>query len=428
MMRLFSSFNELDGKKETVDRKKSKSFKALPLLFALIIFSFLAQGSFLMAQQGKIVYISNQMGSWDIWIMNADGSDKTRLTFDDATNEHAPRFSPDGKKIAFNWIVGNESRLMVMDRDGSNATCVRTYPWSVYFYEWSASDWLCLAGNSRPGCFMDDLRLIRPDGSDERILLQNVPSHGAAVTPDGQSILYVKSVYCWTPYNQIRMMDIDGSNDRLVFPNDRKAEFWPSYFNQDPRQFVFHQSDSSRGYGRPLNLYTMNDDGTGKTRVTNLTGDYAFMTPIMSNDDSKILCSYNFGNNSDIVIVDRDSGNFTNLTSSPYRESYPDWYESTCSFGPADQPLVFERGKGKPIIENVNWESCGGNGKMKIACHRTASAHIYLNGAEIVSPQMLNNNTKILEIPIILEQDTNILQVKVEGKPTGTLEIEFIEE
>ena len=427
-MRILSSFDYLDRKKERAERKKSKNFNAFSLILVLVVLSFVAQGHFLIAQQGKIAYVSNQMGSNDIWIMNADGGDKTRLTCDDDTIEGAPRFSPDGKKIAFIWSVGNEHRLMVMNSDGSNVTCIHSYPWSIYFYEWSASGWLCLATNSRPGCFMDELRLIRPDGSDERILLQNIPTHGAAVTADGQSVLYVKSVYCWTPYNQIRMIDIDGSNDRLVFPNDRKAEFWPSYFNQNPRQFVFHQSDNGSGHGNPANLYTMNDDGTGKTRVTNLTGNCAFMTPVMSNDDSKILCRYNFGNNSDIVIVDRASGHFTNLTNSPYREMYPDWYEPTCSFGPTDQPLVFERGKGKPVIENVNWESCGGNGTMKIACQRAASAHVYLNGAEIVSPQMLNNNSKLLELPIVLEQGSNILQVKVEGKPTGNLEIEFIEE
>ena len=230
------------------------------------------------------------------------------------------------------------------------------------------------------------------------LLSKKSPSPGATITPDGQSVL------CG------------------------KAEFRTSLFNQNPHQFVFYQSDSSRGYGRPFNLYTMNDDGTGKTRVTNLTGDYSFMAPVMSNGDSKILCSYNFGNNSDIVIVDRASGNFTNLTNSPYQEMYPDWFEPTCSFGPEDQPLVFERVKGKPVIENVNWESCGGNGKMKIACHRAASAHIYLNGTKLVSPEMLNNNSKLPELPIVLERGSNILQVKVEGKPTGKLDIEFMEE
>jgi hypothetical protein len=426
-MKSLNLFGYFDQKKETMKRQKSENIKVLPLFFLFII-STVIQGSFLCAQQGKIAYTCDQMGSYDVWIMNADGSDKTRLTFDDDNYEGTPRFSPDGKRIAFIKYDGREGRLMIMNRDGSGLTHIQTYPGSFNLYDWSSSDWICLAVNTNPSCFVDDLRILRPDGSDERVLLQGVPSHGAAVTPDGQSVLYVKSVYCWTPYNEIRMMDIDGSNDRIVLANDRKAEFYPSYSNTNPKQFLFHQSDNSRGHGDPQNLYTMNDDGSEKMRITNLSGDKSFMFAILSNDDSKILCTYRFGNNVDIAMVDRESGNVVNLTNSPSRELLADWYEPTCFFGPEDQPLVFERGKGKPDIENVNWESCGGNGKMKIACHRTASAHIYLNGTKLISPEMLNNNTKILEIPIILEQGSNILQVKVDGKPTGKLEIEFIEE
>jgi Tol biopolymer transport system component len=37
----------------------------------------------------------------DIWVMGADGSGKTDLTHDDATNDVEPAFSPDGTQIAF---------------------------------------------------------------------------------------------------------------------------------------------------------------------------------------------------------------------------------------------------------------------------------------------------------------------------------------
>jgi dipeptidyl aminopeptidase/acylaminoacyl peptidase len=45
---------------------------------------------------GEIAYQSDE----DIWTMNADGSNPSRLTHDQA-KEDTPAFSPDGKKIAF---------------------------------------------------------------------------------------------------------------------------------------------------------------------------------------------------------------------------------------------------------------------------------------------------------------------------------------
>jgi len=424
-MTLFNQFVRFNHENENLKCKKCRDKEFLQPLIMFLLFSIVITGFFLNAQQGKIVYTSNEMGSEDVWIMNSDGSDKTRLTFNDSLYEGSPHFSPDGNQIAFKIYDGNETQLMVMNCDGSGMSSIRTYPGSFYFYDWSETNWICIAVNSDKSCFTDDLRILRPDGSDERVLFKNVPSHGAAITPDGQNVLYVKSIYCWTPYNELRMIGIDSGNDRLIYPNDNIAEFWPSYFNQNIDKILFHQSDNSSGYGSPLNLYSMNDDGTGKTRITNLVGDNSFMFAIMSNDDSKILCTYRYGSNTDIVVMDSDGSNLINLTDSPYKEILADWYEPTCSFGPIDQPLVFVRQKGKPIFKNVEWDSCGGTGRMRIKIDSVASAQVYLNSFEVVSHQIFNAKTKFIEIPVNLKKGVNVLQVKIKSKPTGKLEIEF---
>jgi Tol biopolymer transport system component len=50
----------------------------------------------------RIAYVSSIAdGKGDIWTMNPDGSDKTRLTERDATSDYYPAWSPDGKYIAF---------------------------------------------------------------------------------------------------------------------------------------------------------------------------------------------------------------------------------------------------------------------------------------------------------------------------------------
>ncbi len=50
----------------------------------------------------KIAYVSNEAdGKGDIWIMNPDGSSKERLTERDDMHDYFPSWSPDGKYIVF---------------------------------------------------------------------------------------------------------------------------------------------------------------------------------------------------------------------------------------------------------------------------------------------------------------------------------------
>ena len=47
-----------------------------------------------------IAYASEVAGSWDVWVMNADGSSKRRIT-SAGSNDTAPTWSPEGQWLAF---------------------------------------------------------------------------------------------------------------------------------------------------------------------------------------------------------------------------------------------------------------------------------------------------------------------------------------
>jgi Tol biopolymer transport system component len=49
----------------------------------------------------KIVFDSDRSGTWQVWLMNADGTGQTQLTFDPQPKDQVPDWSPDGSKIAY---------------------------------------------------------------------------------------------------------------------------------------------------------------------------------------------------------------------------------------------------------------------------------------------------------------------------------------
>jgi len=74
----------------------------------------------------KLVTESNRDGHWDLWVMNADGSNAVNLTKTPDVDELYPKVSPDGTKIVFVCDEGKGEEkvrnLYVMDADGTKRT------------------------------------------------------------------------------------------------------------------------------------------------------------------------------------------------------------------------------------------------------------------------------------------------------------------
>jgi len=73
----------------------------------------------------KIAFMFNQHDHWEIYVMNADGSNRVRLTKEEPFTPRpphnvSPAWSPDGRHIAFFTDRNEKWELYVMNADGSN--------------------------------------------------------------------------------------------------------------------------------------------------------------------------------------------------------------------------------------------------------------------------------------------------------------------
>jgi formylglycine-generating enzyme required for sulfatase activity len=73
--------------------------------------------------KGSIVFVREQEGALNLWIMRANGKDAKPLT-KDANKSADPRFSPDGKTILYTTLRGGFGEVWQMNRDGSGAKSV----------------------------------------------------------------------------------------------------------------------------------------------------------------------------------------------------------------------------------------------------------------------------------------------------------------
>lgn len=77
---------------------------------------------------GKLVYSSREAGSYDLYVSDADGSNRRQLTFDKTYDEIEPSASPDGRYIVFASNRSGEWGLFRMNLDGSGVAALTPTP------------------------------------------------------------------------------------------------------------------------------------------------------------------------------------------------------------------------------------------------------------------------------------------------------------
>ena len=134
----------------------------------------------------QLVFTSTFEKNQELYVVDADGENRTRLTNDPAFDVH-PHWSPDGKKIVFASSRWGDFELVVLNLEGSNVTRLTTSPGLDDFPVWSPDGTRIAFTSNRDGNF--EIYLINADGTDPRNLTQQPGSDNfPGWSPDGKVI------------------------------------------------------------------------------------------------------------------------------------------------------------------------------------------------------------------------------------------------
>ena len=138
-----------------------------------------------------IAFASKRSGTFDIYVMNADGTRTRRLT-STPHDDGNPTWSPDGSRIAFGRGVGD---LYVMNADGTGARAVTKGRAEETEPAWSPDgEWIAFVRRT-PGTSIRELWLVNPDGSGLRQLTSHgAVSNGPAWSPRGDRIAFATNI------------------------------------------------------------------------------------------------------------------------------------------------------------------------------------------------------------------------------------------
>jgi TolB protein len=263
---------------------------------------------------GKIAFQSDRDGDWEIYIMNADGSNLVQLTHNTFADEY-PVWSPDGQQIAFQTNRDGNYEIYVMNADGTAPRNLTQHPSEDRNPGWSP-DGKRIAFDSRRNNDLE-IYLLNLDGSG---LVQFTDKLGRNIlpdwSPDGKFIAYTGNRYLgWNVY----IMSLDHTLDwRLT---DGHAACRPDWSPDGKR--IAYVSSKADGKG---DIWLRNPDGSGETRLTFDDKNYDYH-PAWSPDGNYLAyakTSDKKNGNWELYLMTADGKEHLRLTDHPARDSFPD--------------------------------------------------------------------------------------------------------
>lgn len=237
----------------------------------------------------QIIYHNQNL----IWVMNADGTGRTQITFDNTRQYEHAALSPDRKFIAANYFVNGVSHATLFNLQNSTETPIAaSFPMAGNGgVDWDTQGRIYFAGvqalpypnpttpeQSMANAGANDIWRIKYDGTGLTRITNTADRAEADVSvhPGGSLITYI-AVNLGNNLNELWVKDTAaGGGQMLVYTSaDGDHGVQDPEHSPDGQQLVFsmhnpdyHNFPEIPGANTAHDIYRINIDGTGLTRLT----------------------------------------------------------------------------------------------------------------------------------------------------------------
>src|SRR5512140_2140095 len=247
----------------------------------------------------------------DIWVANDDGSNPTRLTVNTA-RETYPRFSPDGRWIAFSSNRFGNNDVFIIPATGGTPKHLTFHSGNDEVVGWSRDgQQVMFRASHGDGAFptVATLYTVPIAGGPETPLPVDWGYYGA-FSPDGKEIAFNRHPAVWTRQHyrgsyaaDLWIGDLAQKTYRQLLGGEQYNRYWPMWGADNNIYFVADPLPNDKAvkpgsldvYKSANNIYRIPAGGSGQpVQVTKHTGGSLFW-PSMSSDGKVIVYEESFG-------------------------------------------------------------------------------------------------------------------------------------
>ncbi len=218
--------------------------------------SWSADGRRIVFALGTWKYNQSAPSNAEIYVMNADGTEQSRLTHNAGYDGH-PSWSPDGSKIVFESVREGAPAIYAMNADGSDQTRLSRGHGQNGFPSWSPDGKTIAFASERDGA--TEIYAVGLNGDEETRLTTTGENNYPSWSPAGRKIAFAsRRDGNW----EIYVMDADGRNARRL-TDDPGIDRFPAWA-PDGNHIAFASNRDDN-----WEIYKMNAEGEIETNLTN---------------------------------------------------------------------------------------------------------------------------------------------------------------
>jgi Tol biopolymer transport system component/predicted Ser/Thr protein kinase len=272
---------------------------------------------------GKTIAVSDresQTGPVAIYLVSVETGSKTRLTSPPASSlsgDLSPKFSPDGKAIAFERslaaqlgevhvvpVAGGESKKLSGDNRG------------IYGLTWTGDGREVVYSSGRQEMALQLWRVSVSGGAPQPITMAGEDTQSPTISRDARRMAFVRS----TQVEGVWRLDLqnDGAAGKVIkVIGSTRIDTSPN-LSRDGKRIVFGSNRSGT-----FEIWVAGPDGSNPVQLTTMGGHAG--TPRWSPDGRRVAFDAHIKDNADIYVISGEGGAPRRLTTNPAIESIPAW-------------------------------------------------------------------------------------------------------